>query len=63
MVPITAILPMLRLFIIEPLENFDVNVESDVDVMNIRLSRYAVKRNKSGEGGPVRSLANLEWCA
>jgi len=54
---------MLRLFIIEPLENFDDNVESDVDEMNIRPSRYAVKRNKYAADAPVRPRANLEWCA
>jgi hypothetical protein len=30
---------VLRLFIFEPLEIFDVNVESDLDVMNIRPTR------------------------
>ncbi|WP_430645342.1 hypothetical protein [Agromyces sp. GXS1127] len=63
MLPITAILPMLRLFIFEPLEIFDFNVESDVDVSNIRAGRYAVKRNKSGARASVRVSANLEWCA
>jgi len=39
---------MLRLFIVEPLESFDSNVESDLDVSNIRGIRYAVKRNIFG---------------
>ncbi|MFB9957766.1 hypothetical protein [Agromyces bracchium] len=54
---------VLRLFIIEPLENFDNNVESDLDVMRIRRERYAVKRNIFGAAGRVSAAANLEWCA
>jgi hypothetical protein len=42
---------MLRLFIFEPLESFDANVESDLDVLNIRGIRYAVKRNIFGAPG------------
>ena len=37
---------VLRLFIFEPLESFDVYVESDVDVLNIRRFGFGVKRNK-----------------
>ncbi|MUN07833.1 hypothetical protein GLX25_12000 [Agromyces luteolus] len=54
---------MLRLFIIEPLENFDHNVESDLDVMRIRRDRYAVKRNKYGDAASGSAASNLEWCA
>ncbi|WP_353813354.1 hypothetical protein [Agromyces sp. SYSU T00266] len=54
---------VLRLFIIEPLENFDDNVESDLDVMNIRPSSFAVKRNIFGDAASVSAAANLEWCA
>lgn len=62
-VPAAAILPMLRLFIIEPLEIFDCYVESDLDVSNIRRRRYAVKRNIFGGATSVRGSANLEWGA
>ncbi|GLK29184.1 hypothetical protein GCM10017608_31200 [Agromyces luteolus] len=54
---------VLRLFIIEPLENFDHNVESDLDVMRIRRDRYAVKRNKYGDAASGSAASNLEWCA
>ncbi|MRX44594.1 hypothetical protein [Agromyces kandeliae] len=54
---------VLRLFIIEPLENFDHNVESDLDVTNIRSSGFAVKRNIFGDAPPIPGPANLEWCA
>ncbi len=39
---------MLRVFIFEPLESFDVNVESDVDVPRVRRKGFAVKSNKCG---------------
>ncbi len=39
---------VLRLFIIEPLESFGLCAESDLDVLSIRMHRYAVKRNIFG---------------
>ena len=53
---------MLRLFIIEPLESFDVCVESDLDdLITIRPRRFAVKRNKFGAGPMPDSQSPLEW--
>ena len=37
---------MLRVFIFEPLESFDVNVESDVDLLRVRRVGFRVKSNK-----------------
>src|SRR5215207_6205085 len=41
-------LRVLRLFIIEPLESFDVDVESDLDVSKIPRQGYRVKPNQTG---------------
>jgi len=38
---------MLRLFILEPLESFDSDVESDVDTPTIERARFVVKPNKT----------------
>ncbi|HET8780457.1 MAG TPA: hypothetical protein VFM66_10310, partial [Agromyces sp.] len=43
---VSATSRVLRLFIFEPLESFDHDVESDLDVLNIRPFGFGVKCNK-----------------
>ncbi|GAA1961498.1 hypothetical protein GCM10009717_30300 [Agromyces allii] len=53
-------LPMRRLFIIEPLESFGLNAESDLDVGTLAARGYAVKSNKSREPRPPAPGGNIE---
>lgn len=39
---------MLRLFIFEPFESFDLAVENNVDTVRIEAGRFVVNPNKTG---------------
>ena len=53
---------MLRLFIVEPLESFDSNVESDLDASNTTCpSHLGSSATYSARHGDARPAAPLEW--